>query len=335
MLTEFSLDGTFFESEHLNSKSNNRSFIEKWKEYGVLILGEGQSEEDFLNKLKEKIRNKKIPATVYQDWQNAFSDNKVFLSTKRWDSFCDYSDYSEILLLNDQFKTGITEEISFGLVEMLPNYIACCPKSNFEIIEFDDHYSSKNIQKSYYEARSEIVRNSEIDEIWNNKFHTLAKYSKNIVIIDRYFFKNLREDIGFKHKTSIECFLDFLMKYSKKYNITIISIGGEDKSDEQFPVDKFFTDLCDSKYSNIFNKIELISKGESFFQKISHDRFISFDKFVCTIGVGFSIFRNFPVLQTTFNVAREEFSSIDERIRLAQKSSDWKLEYLPINKKAP
>lgn len=335
MLTEFSLDNTFFESEHLDSKGNNRSFIEKWKDYGVLVLAEGQSEEDFLKKLKEKIINKKIPANVYQDWQNAFLDNKVFSSTKKWESFCDYSDYSEILSLNEQFMTGITEETSLGLVKILPNYISCCPVTSFEIIDFDEHHSSKNIQKSYYQSRSDINRESKINDIWGDKFHTLAKYSKNIVIIDRYFFENLREDVGVSRKTSIECFLDFLMKYSKKYNLTIISIGGENKSDEQFPVDKFFTDLCDSKYGNMFNKIELISKGESFFQKISHDRFISFDKFVCTIGVGFAIFRNFPVPQTTFNVVREEFSSINERIRLARKSSDWKLEYLPIIKKAP
>ncbi|MCH7309612.1 hypothetical protein MMO38_15955 [Acinetobacter sp. NIPH 1852] len=243
MLTEFSLDNTFFESEHLDSKSNNRSFIEKWKEYGVLILTDGQSEEDFLEKLKEKIKNKKIPANVYQDWQSAFLENKIFLSSKRWASFCEYSDYTEILSLNDQFKTGITEETSFGLVEILPNYIACCPKTNFEIIEFDDYSSSKNIQKSYCEARVDILRDSEIDEVWDKKFHTLAKYSKNIVIIDRYFFENLREDIGVKRKTSIESFLDFLMKYSKKYNFTIISIGGKNQSDEQFPVALLHKDL--------------------------------------------------------------------------------------------
>ncbi|WP_336026061.1 hypothetical protein [Acinetobacter pittii] len=335
MLTEFSLDNMFFESEHLDSKGNNRSFIERWKEYGVLILAEGQSEEVFLEKLKEKIQNKKIPATVYQDWQNAFLDNKVFLSNKKWGNYCDYSDYSEILALNDQFKTGITEETSFGLVKFLPNYISCCPVTKFEVVEFDEHHSSKNIQRSYYESRSDIVRDSDIAVIWSNKFHTLAKYSKNIVIIDRYFFENLRKDIGIKKKTSIECFIEFLKEYNKKYNITIISVGGNSQSCEKNTIDTFFDELSDSEHSNTFNKIELISKGESFFQKISHDRFISFDEFVCTIGVGFAIFQGYSLSQTSFNIVREEYSSINERIRLAYKSCEWKKEYLPKDKKAP
>lgn len=335
MLTEFSLDNTFFESEHLDSKGNNRSFIEKWKECGVLVLAEGQSEEDFLKKLKEKILNKKIPANVYQDWQNAFLDNKVFLSNKKWESFCDYSDYSEILSLNEQFRTGITEETSLGLVQILPNYIPCCPVTSFEVIEFDEYNSSKNIQKSHYESKSDINRDSKINDVWGSKFHTLAKYSKNIVIIDRYFFENIRKDIGIKKKTSIEFFLEFLKCYNKRYNVTIISVGGKDQSCEKNTIDNFFEALSDSEHSHTFNKIELISKGDSFFQKISHDRFISFDKFVCTIGVGFSIFQDYSLPQTAFNVVREEYSSINERIRLAQKSSEWKLEYLPIIKKAP
>lgn len=335
MLTEFSLDNSLFESEHLGSTGNNRSFIEKWKEYGVLVLADGQSEEDFLEKLKEKILNKKIPANVYQDWQNAFLDNRVFLSPKKWGNYCDYSDYSEILTLNDQFRTGITEETSLGLVKILPNYISCCPETSFEIVEFDEHHSSKNIQKSYYESRSDINRNSKINDIWGDKFHTLAKYSKNIVIIDRYFFENIREDIGLKKKTSIEAFLDFLKRYNKKYNITVISVGGKDQSCEKNTIDDFFERISDSEYSQTFNKIELISKEIKFFQKISHDRFISFDIFICTIGVGFSIFQDYSLPQTSFNVVREEYSSINERIRLAQKSCEWKVEFRPKEKKAP
>ncbi|MDH2536531.1 hypothetical protein QDT05_03205 [Acinetobacter baumannii] len=335
MLTEFALDNSFFESDTLTSKGNNRSFIEKWKEYGVLILSEDQSEEFFLEKLKEKILNNKIPANVYQDWQNAFLDNSIFLSNNKWGSYCDYSDYTDIYSLNENFKTGITEETSFNLIKILPNYIAYCPIKEFEVIEIDEHHLSKNILRSYYESKSDINRNSEIEKVWLDKFHTLAKFSKNIVIIDRYFFENMRDDIGKKRKTSIECFFNFLMRYSKKYNITVISIGGEDKSDEQFPIDSFFSDLCESKYAEIINKIELISKAENFFQKISHDRFISFDKFVCTIGVGFTIFQDYPVPQTSFNIVREEYSSINERIKLARKSCEWKIEYLPKQKKAP
>lgn len=324
MLTEFCLDNSFFESDALKSKGANRSFIEKWKEQGVLVFSNSQTETSFLEKLK-----KKIDPSVYQDWQDAFLENTTFRSNVDWDIFCDYTDFNDLKNFNTEFKTGITEETTEQLVKGLPNYVGCCPSTNFEIVDIDNHHSSVNMRRSYYESKSDITRDISHVEMWEIKFHSLAKYSKNILIIDRYIFENIREDIGRNKKTSVERLFEFLSQYSKKFNITIISIGGQSGSDEKFAIDKFFEEVCISKFSHCFNKIDLISKGEHFFQKISHDRFMSFDKFVCTIGIGMSIFRDYPIPQTTFNVCREEYSSINERLRLALKSCDWKSEYLP------
>lgn len=324
MLIEFALDNSFFESDALTSKGNNRSFLEKWKNNGVLIFSQNQNEELFLEQLK-----KKIPPKVYQDWKDAFSENKSIHSKVSWKNFCDYSDYADLINLCSVFQTGITEDTTFEIVSNLPNYVPYCTKSLFEIIDIDDHHLSNNLKISIDHSCSDINRDLPINEVWNNKFHYLAKYCKNIVIIDRYLFKNIREDIGEGRRTSIENFLDFLKNYGKRFNITIISEGGIKDSDEKFPISNFFDKISSNEYSHCFNKIELISKKESYFQKIAHDRFVSFDKFVCDIGVGFSIFRNFSTPQSTFKMVKEDFSSIRERINLAYKSNEWIEEYLP------
>lgn len=324
MLTEFALDTSFFESDALKTKTTNRDFLNLWKKYGVLVLGENQDIDEILNQLK-----KKIPPEVYQIWKDSFEENISIKSKDNWKSLCDYKDYSEILGLNTIFKTGITEDTTNEWIRSLPNYINFCDKTNFEILDIDDQSISKNFLKSEWESNTDIMKNSDNEKIWESKFHYLAKYTKDIVLLDRYFFQNLREDSGKKLETSVEVFLNFLLKYKKRFNLTFISAGGEENSDEQFGIDLFFSNIAKSNLSKSFNKINLISKTDVYFQSLSHERFISFDQYVCSIGPGLSIFSSYPVNQTEFRMVLEEYSSVPMRVLKAQKKPLWQQEYLP------
>lgn len=324
MLTEFALDTSFFESDALKTKTTNRDFLKLWKKYGVLVLGENQNIDEILKQLK-----KKIPPEVYQIWKESFEDNISIKSKDNWKSLCDYKDYSEILGLNTIFKTGITEDTTNEWIRGLPNYINFCDKTNFEILDIDDQSISKNFLKSEWESNTDIMKNSDNEKIWESKFHYLAKYTKDIVLLDRYFFQNLREDSGKNLETSIEVFLTFLLKYKKRFNLTFISAGGEENSDEKFGIDLIFSNIAKSNLSKSFNKINLISKTDVYFKSLSHERFISFDKYVCSIGPGLSIFSSYPVNQTEFRMVLEEYSCVPMRVLKAQKKPLWQQEYLP------
>ncbi|MEG0030747.1 hypothetical protein [Acinetobacter sp.] len=324
MLTEFALDTSFFESDALKTKTTNRDFLKLWKKYGVLILGENQEIDEILKQLKGK-----IPPEVYQDWKESFEDNICIKSKNSWKSFCDYNDYSEILNLNSFFKTGITEATTSEWVRGLPNYISFCNKSNFEVLDVDDQSISYNFLKSEKESVSDIMRGSNNQKIWENKFDTLAKYTKDIVLLDRYFFKNIRVDSKKGRKTSVEVFLTFLLQYRKKFNLTFISEGHEENSDEHIEICEFFNSIAKTELAKSFNKINLISKTEKYFQSLSHERFISFDKYVCSIGPGLSIFSTYTSNQTDFKMVLEEYSCVPMRVVKARKNPLWEKEYLP------
>jgi len=324
MLTEFALDKSFFESDALKTKTTNREFLKLWKKYGVLILGENQDVDEILKQLRNK-----IPPEVYQNWKESFEENISIKSKNNWKNFCDYKDYKELLNLHKHFKTGITEDTTNEWIKCLPNYISFCNKTNFEILDIDDQSISENFIKSELECNTDIMKDTDNEKIWESKFHYLAKYTKDIVLLDRYFFQNLREDSGKKLVTSVVVFLNFLLKYKKRFNLTFISAGGEKNSDEHFGIDLIFSDIANSNLSRSFNKINLISKTDTYFKSLSHERFISFDKYVCSIGPGLSIFSSYPVNQTEFRMVLEEYSCVPMRVLKAQRKPLWQHEYLP------
>lgn len=324
MLTEFALDNSFCESDSLSSKSTNRTFIDIWKKQGVLVLGEHQNSDYFLDRLKNK-----IPANVYQDWVYAFSNNKIIKVGTDWKIFIDYLDYSELKSYNNFFKTGITEEQSIDFVKKLPNYLDYCPASSFEILEIDEQHNSRNFNNNFFGACADIIEGDTNDEIWFNKFFILSKYNKNIVIIDHYLLRNFIEDKRDSKKTNIEFILEKLVLNNKKYNITVISLGSVINSNSYNEIISGFNAINLSGLNISYNKIKIISCNSSYFKKIAHDRFIKFDEYVCTLGKGLEVLRDKDTPRCTFNMVREEFSSIRDRINLTSSYLLWEYEFLP------
>ncbi|NWK75835.1 hypothetical protein HYG93_16525 [Acinetobacter sp. SwsAc6] len=324
MLTEFALDESFLESDDLRSKSTSRNLLKKWKEHGVLVFGDHQDEVILLESLK-----KKIPAQVYQEWIDAFADYKTIKSSNRWKIFCDYDDYTNIMALKDHFKTGITEPVSLELIHQLPNYICYCPSSKFEVVEVDDLDHSENFQQSILASNSDIDHQDDNEKIWKDKFEVLSKFTKNIVIIDQYFLRNIIEDKRKGRKTSIDYLFEKLSLNGKKYNITIISLGSTSGSNSYVDIIDEFTTINVGSLKNNYNKLHLISCNANYFRILAHDRFIQFDDYVCTLGKGLDVLRSMETPQCTFSMIKEENSSIRKRVILANSYKHWEKEFLP------
>jgi len=324
LLTEFGLDNSFLESDELTSKSTNRKLLDLWKDYGVLVFGNHQNPDFILEKLKEKISPK-----VYLEWRDAFSDYKIINLTKTWDTFCNYNDYKEIVELKDIFKTGITEPITLELIGQLPNYISYCSHSKFEVVEIDDLDNSVNFKLAKKISTKDIEYQDDNEKIWEEKFQSLSRFTKNIVIIDHYFLRNIIEDKRKGRQTNVEYILEKLKLNGKRYNITIISLGSNNSSNNYNDIISEFQSINSSHLKQTYNKIHIISCNSNYFKVLAHDRFIQFDDYVCTLGKGLDVFRSIDTPQCTFSMVKEENSDIRKRINLVHNYKHWEHEFLP------
>lgn len=325
MLTEFTLDDSLFESAALVSVSANRNFLNLWKDLGILIIGENQTSEDILKNIRTKLSPK-----VYQYWLDALNYNPKVKVESNWELFSDYKDYNHLKALSSHFKTGVTAEKTCLKLKKLPNYIKYCNQSKFEITDIDDYHNSNNFNNSLVLCSHDIDLGCSNDDIWFSRFYNLAKYSKKIVIIDPYLFISNVEDEKNNRTSSLYYLLNKLKIFNKKYSISIISNGKNESSQSHVEIKNFFDLIHASDLRDAYSKIEIISSTKKYFQEISHDRFINFGDYVCTLGKGLDVLRETNTPQCTLNIVREELSSIRFRVQQSCEAKYflWKEEYI-------
>lgn len=175
---------------------------------------------------------------------------------------------------------------------------------NLEAIHVGEIHSSINFKKSKENATSSITVNDNIQDVWENKFNSLALVSKKITIIDRYFYQNIIKDHKAGKETSLLKFIKLLPKSPHKHSISIYSDG-------EIKTSKLHTDISGYIQSNIKNnpilksKISIIDFNsclESYFINNAHDRLITFDDYACEIGIGMEIFSTASLRPTSFSI---------------------------------
>lgn len=311
MLTEFTFDEEFFDSavmHDLKLSVLHDNIINSWRKFGVLKIPE--SRKEFLiseiNKLPPKFR---------QRWTIAFQHNKIHLTEESWESFHKYANFKELLTLNSIFKTGLTNEITEEKIAESNNGNLRCNANNFEIITAGDASDSVNFKKSERASSDALNQGSDIKQVWRDRFFNLAKYSKNISIIDRYVYQRICNDKSENRDASIKNFIRLASESGRKYNVKIISCDDDDVFKTSI-LDYFRDDiLCSPPLKNSIGSITLIACSHKFFQDVAHERFIKFDSHVCNIGYGMQIFekRKIPLTEITIKPLIDTSFPIRER----------------------
>lgn len=150
-----------------------------------------------------------------------------------------------------------------------------------------------------------ITSGENINDVWSERFQNIAKKTKNITIIDRYFITNLYEDIN-ERVTAIERFIDFLSRSNRKFSITIFSEGDHRNSEMHNTISTYFNVTLPRRpnYNGTISRLEVISCRDSTFRDKAHHRYIDFDDFTIELDKGMDIFRSYPLSACSFKLYR-------------------------------
>ncbi|MBV4508881.1 hypothetical protein HU730_002315 [Pseudomonas sp. SWRI22] len=299
MISEFSLDKDFFSSSILNDESVSvvHDYLTKsWIDFGVLILPKDGGGE-FLSLIDS------LPVKFRQRWVDAFLYGKRGEVDRGWWGFSEYQSFEELCELNSVFKTAFTDESVGYVLSGDETSKRICAQTGFEMLGAGVCSESWHIENSFHLSHSDILENDTADNVWQTRFASLARFSKKITIIDRYFFDSIwrAAQVG-KVDPGLSNFFTYLSLIGKKFNVKIISHGGERNSDFHCAVSSVFQKLrmSNAKIASALESLTLISSTEDFFRKESHDRFIGFDRHVCQVGNGMRVLGGTPLPRSTF-----------------------------------
>lgn len=303
MLVGFHFDEDFLACDEMtsaHSNATNISLLEFWNERGCFIFPYSS-----LEKYREWI--KFIPPKHMTRWQAALSRNLKCNMDSNYRKLEQYSDISnlkdtcringvDLVIAPDSFEyLGLSSE-----TDIVSEGVDLCKVSSFII--------SPSVSNSKIIANKGILPSEKIEDVWREQFFNIAKHTKNITIIDRYFIENLCKEMALKHtpKTSLEKFISLLPSGIKKYNINVISVGGDKNSQHHIEVENYVRKLCTKVgVSQVVSSLTISSCDDSIFRSGSHERYIGFDNFIYKIDLGMQIFSPYPMVATSISIFRD------------------------------
>lgn len=295
MLTTFYFDSELFFEDILEKiPAMNDIILNKWRLYGCLgICPEEQSE---ILKSLSRVHPKYVTK-----WKLAFSNNECFRRTELKllnQKLSNFNSYDEIksCFIDEEILTGLLHEDYLELFNDFNN-------ENFELISPSHVNESKFFNKSEELSKLDISKKDSIDDIWFSRFKNLSKFTKRIIIIDRYAAKNIMEDHSNKKVSSIDKFIKFLSFNKKKYSIELYSSFGEGNNCVNLEkLKKYISEELKIKSYCKGIKLKISLCKSSDFSDHAHDRMLRFENHIVQIGNGLDIFRCKKMKNNTFNI---------------------------------
>ncbi|MGU5813874.1 hypothetical protein ACV1EC_03090 [Aeromonas hydrophila] len=317
MLNEFHFDHSFFENETLvDVEAINELLLNKWADFGCLYYPFALY-NDYMTSLKY------LEPSYSQKWMAAFSLFKTVDLNSNYKAIIEHSDANDVcasLAIYGVNTALISPADATGLkidTKIYKNGLR-------EVVKADGINRSTFFKECEDYSKTDIKNNDSIADIWKTRFLGLAKHCSVITVIDRYLFENLERDIGVR-VVSIKKFANLLKPLNKKFALNIYSSGLERNSQRHLIIEKYLRDneKAHDRLSDVFSFIEMSSCDDTRFRDDSHDRFIRFDDFVISIGIGFEIFRDFPVRASTFSVKNVSYTNFTQTIASMSPNRKW------------
>lgn len=313
MITTFYFDHEMLKDNDMSLEIVNSTILDKWLKYGCLAI----HQDEFIL-IREQINEGKIPKTLVQKWNIAltsFMKKTIDIEPRNVYSLCTSQDKCYKDTFNKYgIMTAIVDEVYLEIFDE--------KQTEIEIIKPIDIHKSNNFTLSEKHASTDIKKDDNINEIWNNIFKNLSLNTSKITIIDRYLMKNVMDDYAQNKKTSIDTLAELLSKNNKKINVVIYSacdINGEITNAERVK-DYLNNSLRNKPYVKERIQFEVNYCANRFFSNEAHDRMIVFDKHAVQIGNGVDIFRVGGINNCHLNVKNIHSTNFDETYKTLSKN---------------
>ena len=303
MLTEFHFDEELLSCDEITSETShalNISLLEFWYERGCLVY-------PYSHLIKYKEWMQYIHPKYMQKWQAALASNLTVDMSNGYRMISEYEDFNAlttccvsngidlVLVPNNFDKLGITSDSDFY-------------SNGVDLIKVRSFLSSPVIKRNKIFSTKGILPGDDINDIWGKQFFKVAKHSKKITIIDRYFGKNLCDDILIENaikKTCLHKFIELLSVTKKKFNVNILTVGNEKNSQMHLDIETYARKLLQKPVmANTVSTLTISSCDDIVFRDHSHERYICFESFVYKIDRGMKIFSPFPQVATSIYIER-------------------------------
>lgn len=304
MLTEFHFDEDLLSSDDMTSLYShalNASLLDFWYERGGFVYPFNK-----LTHYKEWIQY--IHPKYIAKWQAALSGNITGDMSNGYRKIADYTNFESLLsscslngidlvLVPSTFdKLGINES-----TDIYTNGIDICKVNSF--------LDAPVIRRNKELLNKGILPGDDINQVWNSQFIKIAKHSKTITIIDRYFGDNLCKEMSLE-STSIKKFIDLLAPLNKKFNITIYTVGGIKGSQKHIEIENYIRHfMSKSNVSKVVSTLSVCSCDDVIFRDNCHERYIAFESFIFKIDRGMQIFSPYPQVATSISIYRKTSTS--------------------------
>lgn len=323
MLTEFHFDEDFLSCDDISSQAShalNISLLEFWYERGCFVYPYSK-----ISKYKEWMHY--IPPKYIQKWQAAITSNLTF------DMSCGYQKTDEYNDFNTLTTSCLANGIDLVLVPSNFNKLGVSSDNDFhsdgvDLAKVSSFLLTPIIQRNKALANKGILPGDDINTVWKEQFLKVAKHSKKITIIDRYFGKNLCEDIkkmDVLKSTCLHKFIDLLSATNKKFNINIITAGDVKNSQMHLDIENYARKLLVNKdVLRTVSSLIISSCDDVIFRDHSHERYICFEAFVYKIDRGMKIFSPYPQVATSITVNRNAVgSTFNHALQTLMKNRLW------------
>ncbi|WP_274243080.1 MULTISPECIES: hypothetical protein [unclassified Enterobacter] len=303
MLTEFHFDEELLSCDEIISEVShalNISLLEFWYERGCLVF-------PYSHLIKYKEWMQYIHPKYIQKWQAALASNLTVDMPNGYRMISEYEDFNalttscvsngiDLVLVPGSFdKLGITSDNDFY-------------SDVIDITKVGSFLSSPVINRNKIFSTKGILPGEDINDIWEKQFLKVAKHSKKITIIDRYFGKNLCDDILIEtplKKTCLHKFIELLSVANKKFNVNILTVGDGKNSQMHLNIETYARRLLQKPgVGNTISSLTISSCDDIVFRDHSHERYLCFESFVYKIDRGMKIFSPFPQVATSISVDR-------------------------------
>lgn len=283
MITPFIFDKEIFDCDTFKSSLLiSDSLVEDWEKFGIWIFPSNDKVKELLVKI-----NKDFPIKYKQKWITAISHfpkyitNEDFLSEftvekNEVSRLLDLPKYAETVLLSSENFQLLSDSLDFS---KFPN--------SFELIDYQQFKRSKNFELSKLYSIKQIEYRDNNQQVLE-RLKNLLKFTKELVLVDRYLFKNDFDSAydSDRGTTALKKIFRYLVE--KNIHIANFSIISSNKDLTTDNVKQLFKDILSSNDSfyNCFSELKVIMRDDSQFSKIFHDRILRTTYHYTEFGAG-------------------------------------------------
>ena len=283
MITPFILDKEIFNCDVF--KKNllvSDSIVEDWERFGIFIFSSNEKVIELAKKVNED-----FPVKYKQKWQLAISHFPKYIVNSEFISefTLDGSEESKLLELPNYAETVFLSSENFQLLNDIFDF-SKLPEF-FELMDYQYFKRSKNFESSKLYSVKQIDYRENNQEVLA-RLKNILKYTKEVVLVDRYLFKKDFESAydATKGTSVLKKFFKYLLDENIFIANFVVVSSNKDLTSDNFK--QLLKDILSSNknFYNCFSQLKFIMREDSKFSQTFHDRILKTTFHYVEFGAG-------------------------------------------------